>query len=194
MTKSGTRVLIAILFSATALTLVGVVLLGGTLLRVLLPGTPTIASSGPLAPLDWYVTDIETGDEIHMEEYFGDVLVLTFWATWCPPCRTEKPVLNRLHEAMAERGVRVLAVSVMEEPSMVRRYMQEHGYTLPVAISSGALPEEFNVRGLPTTFVINSEGEIVLRRVGAYTGWDSEVMQKQLEALLPPITETASES
>jgi thiol-disulfide isomerase/thioredoxin len=153
MTKSGTRVLIAILFSATALTLVGVVLLGGTLLRVLLPGTPTIASSGPLAPLDWYVTDIETGDEIHMEEYFGDVLVLTFWATWCPPCRTEKPVLNRLHEAMAERGVRVLAVSV-----------------------------------------INSEGEIVLRRVGAYTGWDSEVMQKQLEALLPPITETASES
>ncbi len=194
MTKSGTRLLVAIVFSATAIALLGVVVVLAALLRALVPGVPAIEASGPMAPLDWYVTDLGTGDEIHMEEFHGDVLVLNFWATWCPPCRVEKPALNRLHGAMEGKGLRVLAVSVMEEPSLVRRYIQDNGYSLPVALASGSLPEEFDIKGLPTTFVVNAGGEIVLRRVGAYTGWDSEEMQKQLEVLLPPITDTSSES
>jgi thiol-disulfide isomerase/thioredoxin len=194
MSKSSTRLTIAIILTVSAMALVGMVAVVGLLLRVVTQSAPALASSGPLAPLDWYVTDLQTGEEIHLEQFYGEVLVLNFWATWCPPCRVEKPALDRLHAAMGEKGVRVLAVSVREQPSVVRRYLQENGYTLPVAISNGMMPEELNVTGLPTTLVINAEGEIVLRRVGAFSGWDSEQMQEQLTRLLPSTGDTSIDS
>jgi len=153
-------------------------------MKFLWPATPVIAESGPTAPLDWVVHDIRTGEPMEMSQFKGEVLVLNFWATWCGPCRWEKPAIDRLHQAMADEGLKVLAVSLQEDPQTVAKYIDSNGYVLPVAVIPTAPPSAIDIPGVPTTYVINRRGEIVLKQVGAYTGWDGAEMTAQLRELL----------
>lgn len=111
-------------------------------------------------PAPDFVLKTLSGDSFSLREARGRPVVLNFWATWCGPCQRELPAL----QAAAERyGDRVLIVGIDqgEEAATVQAYVDELGLTFPIPMDSEfTVSELYNVRGLPTTFFIDSEGVI----------------------------------
>ncbi|WP_374641323.1 DsbE family thiol:disulfide interchange protein [Tabrizicola sp.] len=102
----------------------------------------------------------------------GEVTVLNFWATWCPPCRAEHPVLLE----MAGRGIRVAGVNMMDDDAKAAAYLAEQGNPfLGVATDpNGRNRVEWGVTAPPETFIIDGEGKVLFRFVGPLVGTDYE--------------------
>jgi len=116
---------------------------------------------GFLAP-DLVLPDLE-GGTIDLSELRGQVVIVNFWASWCPPCRAEMPALERTQEAHAGDGLVVLAVNATNQDSLpaVISFIEEMGLTLPIALDqSGEVGRRYQVRALPTTFFIDRQGVI----------------------------------
>ena len=135
-----------------------------------------------------------TGDEVPLAHYRGDVVLLNIWATWCRPCVYEMPALQRLHEQLGDRGLSIVAVSVDAAPGMlgpfgqpggdVAEFVSRFGLTFPVLHdASGRIQDRYQVNGLPTTFLIDREGRIRRKVIGA-AAWDEPPMADQIRQLL----------
>ncbi|MFN2327139.1 MAG: TlpA family protein disulfide reductase [Gemmatimonadales bacterium] len=131
-----------------------------------------------------YAWALETldGRSFSLAEYRGEVLVINAWATWCTPCVAELASLAALREAVAGAGVRFLFVSP-EDREPVRRFVRRYGYgSLPVAVEDGRMPDAFGLSALPTTWIIDRAGRIVLRHRGA-ADWNRPALQDFLRYL-----------
>jgi thiol-disulfide isomerase/thioredoxin len=96
----------------------------------------------------------------------GKVVLLNFWATWCPPCRMETPDLVALHREYASRGVVVAGVSLDDDPAaVVPAFVQKYGVSYPILLPDGDLGGQ-DVSGLPTTLLIDRQGRVARRYVG----------------------------
>jgi peroxiredoxin len=117
-------------------------------------------------------TDLE-GREVALSSYEGRVVVLNLWATWCAPCLTELPSLDRLHRALSREGLVVLAVSVDEPGTDVAGFARARGLHLPVLRDPGgaSTTPALQVTGYPTTFVIDGAGRLRERYLGI-ADWD----------------------
>ncbi len=119
-----------------------------------------------------------------LDDYAGSYVLLNFWATWCAPCRIEMPALERLHQELAGRGLRVVGVDIGEETGDVRRFVEETGITFEIVIdhdlSTGRV---YAARSLPMTYILDPEGTIVARAIGV-RDWDSEPMRSMFAALV----------
>jgi len=102
------------------------------------------------------------GEPVSLEQYRGQVVLLNFWATWCPPCRIEMPGFQRVYEDRREEGFVVLAISTDQAGTgVVRTFLEERGLTFPVAMATGQVVRDFGgVRALPTSFLIDRDGRI----------------------------------
>ena len=109
--------------------------------------------------------------EVHsLKQHRGKIIVLHFWATWCPYCRGEIPKLLQVHRELSSKGVTVLAVSVDDDLSKLRQFVAAAAlpYTvIPEVQLSVPLTETFRVRGLPTTYFVARDGLVADRVVGA---------------------------
>ncbi|HHH42965.1 MAG TPA: TlpA family protein disulfide reductase [Gammaproteobacteria bacterium] len=127
----------------------------------------TAVKGSPLAPL---LRLKNMDDEIvDIKALQGKVIVLNFWATWCPPCRREMSSLEKLHLATAEKDVVVLAVNIGEDEETVFSFMGviDTAPTFPVLLDPDSLSlEHWKVQGLPTTYIIDKNGKIAYRAVG----------------------------
>ncbi|OAB62909.1 hypothetical protein AY599_05865 [Leptolyngbya valderiana BDU 20041] len=95
------------------------------------------------------------------------VVVLDFWATWCPPCREGLPVLDKVATKYAEQGVTIYAVNVQESEEVAAQFMEQQKLSLPVALDAdGAVSEAYQVSGIPQTVVIDADGTIRAVHVG----------------------------
>ena len=115
------------------------------------------------------------GRRLTLADFRGRVVLLNIWATWCPPCRSETPSLDRLQAMHQGDGLSVLAVSVDEGGSVaVRRFFQQSGVrNLPLYLDvDGATARAFGASSIPTTLLIDREGNVVGSLVGAMQ-WDS---------------------
>jgi len=115
------------------------------------PGSP--------AP-DFQLKDLQ-GNMVRLSTLRGKTVVLHFWATWCPHCLSEMPLLERTSRELAARGAQVLAINLGEPHRKVERYTQEHGLKLTILLDSrGKAAQAFGVVGLPATLVIDPEGRL----------------------------------
>jgi DsbE subfamily thiol:disulfide oxidoreductase len=131
---------------------------------------------------DFEMAALDGGVQIRMSDLAGEVVVLNFWATWCGPCRRETPGLQSTWEAYRYRGVRFLGVDHRDDQAAARAYERQFGVTYPsVYDPAGELAFDYELVGLPTTFIIDSSGRIAYRFMG-YT--DAAILRKALEDVL----------
>lgn len=123
------------------------------------------------------------GKSFSLGDYRGKVVLLNFWATWCPSCKFEMPSMDALHKELGNKGLVVLAVNVRENAEEVKAFFQEHGLSFPAVLDEdGDVFERFNVWSLPTTFIIGKKGELLGKVIG-YRDWGSEQTMGVLQRL-----------
>ncbi len=114
----------------------------------------------------------------------GRVALVTFWATWCPPCRQEMSLLERLHRGLTTEGLTVVGVNVREEASAILEYADALGLTFPLILDpQGEIQGAYGVIGLPTTFLIARDGRAVARAIGP-RDWGGPQARALIRALL----------
>jgi len=131
------------------------------------------------------LTDI-TGKPLKLSDYWGKVVVLDFWATWCGPCRIEIPSFIELQNRYASQGFTMIGISMDDSPEPVVDYYRQLHMNYPVAVGNDRLGELYGgMPGLPTTFVIGRDGRIYAKHVGATDPAVFEAEIKQLLAATP---------
>ncbi len=124
------------------------------------------------------------GETVSLKDYRGRLIFLNFWATWCGPCRAEMPSMQRLWEEFKEEDFVILAINIQEESKLVSSFMNERGLSFPVLLDEkGKVARSYGIRGIPTTFFLNPEGEIIGKAVGA-RDWASEESFRLIRELL----------
>lgn len=114
---------------------------------------------------------LEGGGTIALQDYPGKVVVLNFWASWCGPCRAEAPDLQATWQAYRARGVQFLGVDYRDDLYAGRGFVEEFGITYPSVFDpAGRLAFEYELLGLPTTFVITPDRRIAYQFVGIVDG------------------------
>jgi peroxiredoxin len=139
---------------------------------------------GAAAPT-FHAVSLDGGDSVTLEKYRGQVVLVNIWATWCEPCRVEMPSMERLQDSLSGSGLRIVAVSIDEaDPSVVRAFRQEMGLTFEILQDrSRAIERLYQTTGVPESFVLNREGRIVKKVIGAHP-WDSPANLELFRRLL----------
>ncbi len=123
------------------------------------------------------------GRQVSLADYAGQVVLLNFWATWCPPCKEEIPTIERAYEAQRGAGFMVLGINEGEAVEVVRAFAGELGITYPVLIDKrGDVAAQYRRRGLPLTVIVDRDGVIQVRHEGYLTAGQ---LDSYLSGLLP---------
>lgn len=114
----------------------------------------------------------------------GKVVFLNFWATWCGPCRSEMPSMELLFARHREQGLEILAVNCLEKEKDVLAFMEGNALSFPAALDlDGKVSNLYGIQSIPTTFIIDRQGNIVVRLVGSID-WDTPKIHTAIEELL----------
>ena len=108
------------------------------------------------------------GEKVSLSDFSGKVVILDFWATWCPPCKEEIPHFIELYEQYKDEGLAVIGIATDREGvSVVKPFVQKYGIQYPVLISDGQAATAYGgIVSIPTTFIIDSAGNIRQKYVG----------------------------
>ena len=126
----------------------------------------------------------DDGKAVTLADFRGKILVLNFWATWCPPCIDEMPSLNRLTERYSGKGLEVVAVSVDEDPDAYRSFLAKNKIAfLTLRNPSRIVSELYGTYKLPESYIISRDGRLLQKIIGA-TDWTNKEMLSYVEGLL----------
>ncbi|MGH7569942.1 MAG: TlpA disulfide reductase family protein [Gemmatimonadales bacterium] len=139
---------------------------------------------GSRAP-QFRAVDPATGRRVSLADYRGQVILLNIWATWCLPCRVEMPAIERLHRRFAGTEFHVVAVSVdRDDPEVVTTFARDLGLTFDILHDRTAdIQRIYQTTGVPESFVIDRDGVIVKKVIGA-TEWSGPVNETLIRRLL----------
>ncbi|MEM6687112.1 MAG: TlpA disulfide reductase family protein [Bacteroidota bacterium] len=144
------------------------------------PSSIAVADRVTVNDFDWNLVDHQ-GKTVNFQEMEGEIILVNFWATWCPPCVAEMPSLHNLYvDYKDEIQFVFVANDTMEK---VTAYLQKNGFDVPVYYSKENEPAELESSSIPTTFLIDDQGKIVMKEVGAYN-WNSTNVREQIDELL----------
>jgi peroxiredoxin len=131
-----------------------------------------------------FTLPLAEGTRFRLAEQRGKVVLINFWATWCPPCREEMPALERMWQHHKDQGFVLVAVSLDADPKVVTPYLTRHRLTFPVALDPTMdLGNAYGVRALPSSFVVDRQGYVVALALGPRP-WDGDASHSVVESLL----------
>lgn len=145
--------------------------------------TPTRPQVGYRAP-DFTLDRLDGGD-VTLSDLRGQVVVVNFWATWCPPCRAEMPDLQRAYEERKGEGLTILAVNTTFQDSELSaaQFVQDLALDLPILLDrSGEMSRSYELRAMPTTLFIDRQG--IVREVILGGPMSEETIEENLDQLL----------
>jgi len=147
---------------------------------LLLAASPVQAKDRPPSPA-WTMNDLD-GKPVYSADFKGKVVLLNFWATWCPPCRAEIPDLIALQKAYGPRGLQIVGASVDEGgPAVVKSFAAANKINYPMVMATAEVTMAYgNIEAIPTTFVIDAQGRPVKSFVGA-------INKAEIEKLIAPL-------
>ena len=120
----------------------------------------------------------------HLSDYRGKVVVLNYWATWCPPCVEETPALIELNKRISSRNGVVLGVSVDEDEQAYKKFIQDHGINFPTSRdASKKSAQDYGTVMYPETYIIDRKGKIARKVIGPQD-WNSAEMVAYFDAFL----------
>ena len=124
------------------------------------------------------------GKTEHLSDFKGKVVVLYFWASWCPPCVSEAPAMNRLQQYIASRNGVVLGGSIDEDPQAYDKFLKDYNVNFPTFRDpSKKISLEYGTSIIPETYIIDRHGKIARKIIGEQQ-WDSAEMLAYFDALL----------
>ncbi len=149
---------------------------------------PPLASG--IAP-DFSLTTFD-GQNISLSELRGKPVIINFWASWCIPCRTEAPILERAWNDYRERGVVILGVDYVDTEDAAKKFIQEYGMTYPNGPDLGTrISQTYRITGVPETYFVTREGNMLSgidANGRAYANWigpiDDDSLRERIEKLL----------
>jgi peroxiredoxin len=142
---------------------------------------PREAAVGEIAP-DFTLIDIRDDEQISLSQFDGRPVMLNFWATWCPPCRKEMPLLQDAYEEHQGDGLIILTIAVSDKANNVLDFSDQHDLTFPLLIDTkDQVAVQYKVLGIPTSYFIDSNGVITSVQVGDLT---APALDRHLEEIL----------
>ncbi len=133
-----------------------------------------------LTDYTWQLIDLE-GGPFDFKEVKGKVVLVNFWATWCPPCVAEMPSLQELFDDYGDKVAFVIVAQ--DEKGKVSDFLNKKGYTFPVYFENSPSPDLLLPEYIPTTYIIGKRGELVVEKTGV-ANWNSKSTRELLDQLL----------
>lgn len=147
------------------------------------PADPAPVTAAKKFDYDFSLLDAD-GNRVDVASFKGKVIFINLWATWCGPCRVEMPSIQSLYNTVdKDKVVFVMLALDQKDPfNKVNKYIRDKEFTFPVYFPATSLPEMLQVRSIPTTFVINSQGVVVHKQMGT-ANYDTEEFKTFLKNL-----------
>ncbi len=143
-----------------------------------LQGAPGVFTSGravqpPFRQAPDFTLELYSGETLKLSDLRGKPVMVNFWASWCPPCREEAPLLEETWREYREKGVVFIGVNIWDTDKDARRFLSEYGITYPNGASpAGQTPVAVNygLTGIPETYFIDRNGEVTRKWIGPFNG------------------------
>lgn len=135
-----------------------------------------------LSAYNWELKGLN-GEKINLADYKDKVVVINIWATWCPPCIAEMPSFQKLYDEFEGNKEVVFLFVASDDVLKVKKFLAKKGYNLPVYFSVGNAPGELSSGSLPTTYILNKQGDIVVNKIGA-ADWSSPHIKEFINSLI----------
>ncbi|GHB67335.1 TlpA family protein disulfide reductase [Persicitalea jodogahamensis] len=119
------------------------------------------------------------GKSVELSELRGKVVFLNQWATWCPPCRAEMPAIQKLYESVDQSKIAFVMLSLDDSDQKARDFVQEKAFTFPVYLPAGPLPAAFASEAIPTTIILDPNGQI-RQRIEGIANYDTDGFRQYL--------------
>nr|AGS52624.1 redoxin domain protein [uncultured bacterium contig00043] len=124
------------------------------------------------------------GTNFTLSKMSGKAVFLNFWATWCPPCRAEMPSMESLYQKLKSKGFEMIAVNLRESKEDVSSFMSKNKLSFPSLLDArGSTGARYNVRAIPTTYIIDKRG-VIISRIEGSRDWDKAEVIAAFEVLL----------
>jgi len=146
------------------------------------PGSAKGAEVGSLAP-GFQLQGLD-GQAVSLGNLLGKPVLINFWATWCPPCRSEMPYIQEIYEEWSDKGLVVLAINIGESSSTVEDFMQSQNLSFTVLLDTKQdVAQSYNITGIPATFFIDKDGIIKDKVIGAFQ--NKAQIENRLSEIIP---------
>lgn len=151
------------------------------------PTTSTSLTGGPQTTADYphqltlYTLD---GTPVELSTLKGKVVFLNQWATWCPPCRAEMPAIEKLYKSVDKNKVVFVMLSLDEDSQNAVQFVKQKGFTFPVYVPAGPLPDAFSSQAIPTTLILDTTGQVA-QRIEGMANYDTDEFRQYLTSLYP---------
>jgi len=157
------------------------------------PPAPTVVAASDLPTgynvnqqaIDFALNGL-TGTSVKLSDLRGHIVVVNFWATWCPPCRSEVPALQAAYQKYQSQNLILLGVDLKEDAATIQQFIAPYGVTYPIVRDAdGSVAAQYQVAGIPTTLVVDANGVIRARHIGPIT-------EEQLAAYVDPVLKSVA--
>jgi len=106
------------------------------------------------------------GEEVKLSDYKGKVVLVNFWASWCPPCKEEMPIFEKVYQKYSDKNFVILAVNMDTSEGAMKGFLEKNRYSFPIVRIKGEAG--LNIPGLPTSYLVDKDGSVKKIRLGVY--------------------------